>query len=438
MKYCSTCVLEYPDTSGFCKSCGGQLASAPAHAAAGRAPCPTCGAAVQGGWRFCKQCGENLDELTLVRARPSAHVTTGGAGLVATAAPTSVPDFAAEPPAFTSEPAPRGSPADAPHAAKGRARRWLVVAAVLLCVALSAAGAATAGWYMLGVSVAIQTDPGGSRVLIDGEEVGRTNEFGSLLTPRLRTGEHTLSVTHDGHDAWRQDFKIALTDFSKSLNVKLNPTKYRLTINTSPAGSEVLIDGSPAGNTSEDSGTLETAPLAPGAHTVLVRADGYRDWKQSVELKAGAKLDVTLSAAPAPAEDSSSAEGEVRTALNGWAQSIQNRDIDAHMRYYADTLDYYYARSAVQSSRVRDDRTKAFQKFSWLSIQLGGVNVQMDSTGERATVVFDKTFDFRGDSGAYFSGSVQNQLTLTRLGGAWLITGEKELKVYDVKSSSAQ
>ena len=51
---------------------------------------------------------------------------------------------------------------------------------------------------------------------------------------------------------------------------------------------------------------------------------------------------------------------------------------------------------------------------------------------ETATVTLDKTFDFRGDNNAFFNGSVQTQLALTKLGGAWLITGEKELKVYYV------
>src|SRR4029079_10520894 len=133
---------------------------------------------------------------------------------------------------------------------------------------------------------------------------------------------------------WKQDFNIAFTDFGKSLNVKLKPTKYRLTVTSSPPGSEVLVDNSPAGQTSDDGGALQTEPLLPGAHTVVVRAEGYRDWKQSVDLKGDAHLDVTLSAAPAPVEDTSSSEDEVRTALGGWAQSIQNRDIEAHMRYY--------------------------------------------------------------------------------------------------------
>ena len=118
--------------------------------------------------------------------------------------------------------------------------------------------------------------------------------------------------------------------------------------------------------------------------------------------------------------------------LEGGAQSTRNRDVDSHMRYYADTLDYYYARTLVPSSKVRDDRMPAFQKFNWLSVQLSNMNVQLDSTGQRTTVVFDKTFDFRGDNNSFYDGSVQDQLTLTKLGGASMITGEKELKVYCV------
>jgi ketosteroid isomerase-like protein len=448
MKYCANCNLEYPDTSGFCKACGGKLA-APATAPAAD-PCPACDASVLDGWRFCKQCGHTLDETTVVRAR-TAGAARAGAHDPARRAPLDAagPSVAAADPGPPEEQckgcgywngaragtcAACGDPVGS-YARRRRAKRALVVSSAVLfaCVILAAAGAAA--WYVAGVSVSVQTDPGGSKIVVDGEEVGQTNESGALLTRRLFAGDHTLTVTHDRYDTWRQDFNIALTDFGKSLNVKLNLTKYKLTVTSSPPGGEVLIDNVPAGKTSGDAGTLVTAPLAPGAHTLLVRAEGYRDWKQDVDLKGDASLAVKLSAAPVAEEDTSSSEGEVRTALDGWAQSIQNRDINAHMRYYADTLDYYYARTVVPSARVRDDREKAFQKFTWLSVQLSNLNLQMDSTGQRATAFFDKTFDFRGSDGNFFSGSVQNQLTLTKLGGAWLITGEKELKVYDVKSS---
>lgn len=448
MKHCTTCNLEYPETSSFCKSCGKQLGQEPPDSLSSSV-CPSCGATVQSGWKFCKQCAHVLDETTVVQARTPSLAQTPGVGAAATVvapAPTparSVMTSAASPKeeecricGHRSKPglekceacgAPVGS-----YARKLRAKRIWIVAGLALCVIVLATGAAAAGWYALGVKVTIQTDPGDSKVVIDGQEVGRTNSYGSLTTSRIRAGDHSLVVMRDGHDEWKQSFNVAFTDLSKSLNVKLNPTKYKLTVVSSPSGSEVLVDNNSLGNTSDSNGNLETAPLTPGEHTVVVRHDGYRDWKQTIKLSGDQKLDVTLSSAPVFDENSSSADSEVRNALEGWAQATRNRDVDSHMRYYADTLDYYYNRTQVASSKVRDDRNKAFQKFNYLSVQLTNINVQLDSTGQRATVVLDKTFDFRGDNDAAYSGSVQDQLTVTKLGGAWLITGEKELKVYYV------
>jgi ketosteroid isomerase-like protein len=448
MKYCTPCDLEYPDTSRFCKSCGKQVVEKPSGSLE-PSVCPSCGAAVQSRWRFCKQCAHVLDETTIVRPRasplPQAQGVGSPAATVIAPPPTPLPPVTvAVPPKqeecracrHLSKPGSEkceacGAPVGS-YARKLRAKRIATVAAVLLAVIVLATGVAAAGWYAMGVKVAIQTDPGDSKVVIDGQEVGRTNAYGSLTSSRIRAGDHSLAVMRDGYDEWKQTFNIAFTDLSKSLNVKLNLTKYKLTVVSSPAGSEVLVDNNSMGSTNEQNGNLETAPFAPGDHTVVVRHDGYRDWKQTIKLNGDQKLEVTLTSAPVFDENSASADSEVKNALEGWAQATRNRDVDSHMRYYADTLDYYYNRTLVPSSKVRDDRNNAFQKFNYLSVQLTNINVQLDSTGQRATVVLDKTFDFRGDNDASFSGSVQDQLTLTKLGGAWLITGEKELKVYYV------
>jgi ketosteroid isomerase-like protein len=317
------------------------------------------------------------------------------------------------------------------YARKLKVKKFAIAAAVVVGVLLAGTGAAAAGWYALGIKVAIQSDPAESKIVIDGEEVGKTNSYGSLTTSRIRAGDHTLIVTRDGFDEWRQSFNIAFTDFSKNLNIKLNATKYKLTVVSSPTGSEVLVDSNSVGTTNDSNGNLETAPLAPGEHTVIVRHDGYREWKQTVKLSADQKVDVTLTSAPVM-DTSGSADGEIRNALEGWAQASRNRDVDGHLHYYADTLDFYYNRTLVPSSKVRDDRTKAFAKFNQISIQLTNMNVQLDSTGQRATVTLDKTFDFRGDNNSFWNGSVQDLIAMTKLGGAWLITGEKELKVYYV------
>ena len=363
--------------------------------------CPACAAPVQQGWKFCKQCGH-----AFVTSRVLSSETVPASHFESDAAIT--PGY------------------------KQKIKRLSVVSAVLILLLLFATGVAAAGWYALGIKVVVQTDPSESKIVIDGQEVGKTNSYGTFTTSRLRAGDHTLVITREGYDDWKQTFNVAFTEFSKNLNIKLNLTKYKLTIVSSPGASEVLVDNVSMGSTNESTGALETTPLTPGDHTVIVRHDGYREWKQSVKINKDHKLDVTLNSAPVVDQSASSAEGDIRNSLEGWAQASRNRDIDGHLQYYADTLDFYYNRTMVPSSKVREDRTRAFAKFNFIDVRLANINIQVDSTGQRATVTLDKTFDFRGDNNAFFNGSVQDQLALTKLGGAWLITGEKELKVYYV------
>ena len=399
MKFCHNCNLEHPAVAQFCKSCGGALSAIKSVVGVAQ-KCPACAAPLQLGWKFCKQCGHAFDSSQIPSGRTQAN-------------------------SFESE------PAETPRT-KGKIKKLLVIAAVLVLLLLFVTGVAAAGWYALGVKVVVQTDPSESKIVIDGQEVGNTNAYGTLTTSRLRAGDHTVIVTRGGYDEWKQTFNIAFTDFSKSLNIKLNATKYKLTVVSSPGSSEVLVDNVSMGSTNESTGLLETTPLTPGEHTLVVRCDGYREWKQSVQLTADQKLEVMLTSAPIADQSASSADIEIKNSLEGWAQASRNRDIDRHLQYYADTLDFYYNRTMVPSSKVREDRTRAFAKFNYVSVQLSNINIQLDSTGQRATVTLDKTFDFRGDNNAFFNGSVQDLLALTKLGGSWLITGEKELKVYYV------
>lgn len=128
--------------------------------------------------------------------------------------------------------------------------------------------------------------------------------------------------------------------------------------------------------------------------------------------------------------DATAVASQVTSALNGWAAATTARDIDAHMNYYADTLDTYYNARNVSSSRVRSDRERAFDTYSSMDVQLSNIRVTPDPSGQRATVTFDKTWTFAGDK--YSNGSVQQLVTLTKTGGRWRITGEKDLQVYYV------
>jgi hypothetical protein len=122
---------------------------------------------------------------------------------------------------------------------------------------------------------------------------------------------------------------------------------------------------------------------------------------------------------------------EVMDALNGWAESSMERDIERQMSYYADTLDIYYTKTNVSASVVRADRQRAYDTFSTLDIELSNVQITPDATGERANVILDKTWNFEGEEKST-SGSVQQELRLAKIDGRWRINGEKDLQVYYV------
>lgn len=143
----------------------------------------------------------------------------------------------------------------------------------------------------------------------------------------------------------------------------------------------------------------------------------------------------TLSPTPTPTPtispaDAAAVRNQVTQTLQGWADSTNDRDINAHMNYYADTLETYYLTNNVSASRVRSDRERAFEVYSDIDVELTNIRITPDLTNaERATAIFDKTWTFEGEE-KYSHGSVQQKVWFQKTGGRWLITGEKDLQVY--------
>lgn len=141
----------------------------------------------------------------------------------------------------------------------------------------------------------------------------------------------------------------------------------------------------------------------------------------------------TPTAAPTPKptldpKDAKDATENVGSVIDNWADSTDNRDIDAHIGQYADTVDYYKG-GRVSAARVRADRQRAFDMYDSINVNISNVKITPDATGEKAVAVFDKEWNFSSDESSS-SGKVQQQLTFAKIGGKWLITGEKDLKLY--------
>jgi len=130
-----------------------------------------------------------------------------------------------------------------------------------------------------------------------------------------------------------------------------------------------------------------------------------------------------------PAADVAEVSKDVGDALKGWVESTRERDLQAHMSYYADRLETFYKKQNVPAAQVRADRQQAFVRYDDIDVKISNVDVVPDPTGTRATVAFDKTWEFDSPD-KNTKGSVRQQLTFVRAGGRWLINGERDLQVY--------
>jgi hypothetical protein len=123
---------------------------------------------------------------------------------------------------------------------------------------------------------------------------------------------------------------------------------------------------------------------------------------------------------------------DVQNTVDDWRSSTEDLDIDAHLSQYANTVDYYRA-GRVGLAQVRADKQRAYNQYDSVELNISNMKVTPDETGNRATALFDKEWNFAGDR-KNSSGKVQQQLTLSKIGGRWLITGEKDVKVYYINN----
>jgi hypothetical protein len=118
---------------------------------------------------------------------------------------------------------------------------------------------------------------------------------------------------------------------------------------------------------------------------------------------------------------------EVTQKLMGWRSETEALDIDSYMAHYAPTVDYYN-RSGVSAAYVRTDKQRAFSRFDAIRMDISKISVTSDPSGDTATAVFDKEWEFSGERNS--SGKVRQMIRFRNINGEWLITAEKDLKVY--------
>ena len=173
--------------------------------------------------------------------------------------------------------------------------RSRLIAAALVLIALTSGGTIAARKFFMAAeqpaamgTLAVQTNPPGVSVVVDGTQRGATP-----LSIALEPGRHSLELVTDGDV---RTVPITITpggQVSQFIDLPHTPSAFgELQIRTDPPGAQVSVDGHTLGKS-----PLTAEGLAPGPHTVvLVNELGSVTQKVNIEAGATASLMVPLTA----------------------------------------------------------------------------------------------------------------------------------------------
>lgn len=176
-------------------------------------------------------------------------------------------------------------------------------------------------------------------------------------------------------------------------------------------------------------GTLLALGIAAGAFWYFSRSEPSNVRTAPIP---GATVEVKKPSVALTAEQENQIKKEITEMIEGWRSSIEKHDIDTHIKSYVATLDNYYKESGIYREHVRADRLRAFERYPSIDLQVDNMKITPHST-DSATVLFDKTWTFKRPERTS-TGSVQQEMELVKQNGRWLITGEKDEKVYYINN----
>jgi len=130
----------------------------------------------------------------------------------------------------------------------------------------------------------VETNVSGATILVDGEEVGQTNQEGEALIEALQPGTRTVEVRGTGYwtASTRVTFEPALTTrVSLTLMPRPESEGASLVVVTNVADAVVEVDGEQVDQTGPD-GRAYATDLTSESHRVVVRKSGYEPATRTV------------------------------------------------------------------------------------------------------------------------------------------------------------
>jgi hypothetical protein len=220
--------------------------------------------------------------------------------------------------------------ASSPIAKGGRMKKmmWLAAAAVVVAMV------GVPGWYFLrggtkpaAVSMgtlAVQTNPSGVAVFVDGVAHGNT----PARVP-VSAGAHILELRGRGVPRVVPVQIAAGAEVSQYLELPATPSTGSLLVQSDPAGAHVTIDGADHGVA-----PVSVTDLAPGEHEVVLTGSAGTPVKQKVVIQAGVTSSVLApvsTAAPGPVSGWLSVKAPVSIDIREGGRLIGTSDSDKIM-----------------------------------------------------------------------------------------------------------
>ncbi|WP_319579469.1 PEGA domain-containing protein [uncultured Methanospirillum sp.] len=126
--------------------------------------------------------------------------------------------------------------------------------------------------------LSVITKPAGSSVWLDGSDTGKkTSCTLSPLTPEI----HDVKLAKSGFENYSTSVQIQ-PGFTSQIIAILNQTGGTVSISSVPSGAVIFVDQVDTGFQTPQS----ISGLTPGIHTILLKKDLYKDWTDTVSIKA--------------------------------------------------------------------------------------------------------------------------------------------------------
>jgi hypothetical protein len=143
----------------------------------------------------------------------------------------------------------------------------------------------------------ITSRPGNCQVILDGKEIGPTNQDGLLNLKDLKPGHHILIVRKEKYQEANSTLDL-IAGQSQVFQANLAPLPGRLSVISTVAGASIEISG--MGNYSDSVSDLR---VKPGTYHIRLVKNGYQPLTREVEIKAAEPISLELTLQPLTANE---------------------------------------------------------------------------------------------------------------------------------------